>query len=110
MRMQNTLLALGVVTLAVLPLVLVTPGPDGAPIFAGADDKATAAIESLRPGYEPWFEPIWTPPSGEIASLLFGLQAAIGAGALGYCLGFWRGRRRGQEEAPQRRPGDAARH
>jgi cobalt/nickel transport protein len=110
MKTQNTLLALGVLMLAVLPLVLISPGPDGAPIFAGADDKATAAIEALRPGYEPWFAPIWTPPSGEIASLLFGLQAAIGAGALAYCLGYWRGRRRGQEDAARRGQGDAARH
>ena len=29
----------------------------------------------------------WEPPSGEIESLLFALQAAIGAGFIGYYVG-----------------------
>ena len=37
--------------------------------------------------YEPWFEPILEPASGEIESLLFALQAAIGAGVVGFVLG-----------------------
>lgn len=31
------------------------------------------------------------PPSGEIESLLFALQAAIGALIIGYAFGYWRG-------------------
>ena len=31
------------------------------------------------------------PPSGEIESLLFALQAAIGAIIIGYAFGYWRG-------------------
>lgn len=90
MRAQNTLLALGVVALAVLPFLLVSPG---AAVFGGSDDHASRLIEALRPGYQRWVVPLWTPPSSEVESLLFGVQSAIGAGALAYCLGYWRGRR-----------------
>jgi cobalt/nickel transport protein len=62
-------------------------------LFAGADGEAEAEIGRLRPDYEPWFSPFWEPPSSEIETLLFGLQAAIGAGLVAYCLGFYRGRR-----------------
>ena len=39
------------------------------------------------PGYQPWFAPLIEPASSEIASLLFALQAAFGAGVIGYWLG-----------------------
>ena len=45
-------------------------------------------------GHEQWFEPLFSPDSGEVESGLFALQAAIGAGILGYCLGRLHGRRR----------------
>jgi cobalt/nickel transport protein len=90
-KTQNVLLALGTVALAALPLALITPAGDHP--FGGSDDQATRMIETLHPGYQRWFTPLWEPPSDEIESLLFGLQAAIGAGAVGYALGYWRGRR-----------------
>jgi len=40
----------------------------------------------------PWFESLWEPPRGEIESLLFVLQAAIGAGFIGYFIGYMRGK------------------
>ena len=91
-RYQNILLLLAVVLLAVLPLWLhSTPAPDssGRPveIFGGADNQAKDLIGRIAPGYQPWFEPILEPASGEIASLLFALQAALGAGFIGYYLG-----------------------
>ncbi|PPQ33734.1 energy-coupling factor ABC transporter substrate-binding protein [Rhodopila globiformis] len=91
MRTQNILLALGAVALATLPLALITPGGDHS--FGGSDDQATAMIQKLDPGYHRWFKPLWQPPSSEVESLLFGVQAAIGAGAVGYVLGYVRGRR-----------------
>jgi cobalt/nickel transport protein len=94
MRRQNLLLALAVVALAVLPLVTIRPGDDGEAVFGGTDDRGAQLAASLRPEYQRWATPVWEPPSAEVASLLFGVQAAIGAGALGYCLGYWRGRRR----------------
>jgi cobalt/nickel transport protein len=65
------------------------PGPDGAEveIFRGADDQAKDVISELAPGYRPWFKPLMEPPSGEIGSLLFALQASLGAGFIGYYLG-----------------------
>lgn len=44
-------------------------------------------ILQTHPDYEPWFQPILEPASGEIESLLFALQAAAGAGVLGFALG-----------------------
>jgi cobalt/nickel transport protein len=60
--------------------------------FGGADGKAEEMITEVQPEYEPWFEPLWEPPSGEIESMLFSLQAAIGAGIIGYGLGYLKGR------------------
>lgn len=90
-RVSNLLLAAGAVLLAVVPLVAIRP-TDGREVFTGTDDQAASAVEGMRPGYEPWFRPLWEPPSAEIESLLFGLQAALGAGLVFYCLGYWRGR------------------
>jgi cobalt/nickel transport protein len=59
--------------------------------WAGTDEQAEEIISQINPNYEPWFSPIWEPPSGEIESLLFSLQAAIGASLIGYFLGYYRG-------------------
>jgi cobalt/nickel transport protein len=55
--------------------------------FGGADDQIEDTIAEVNEEYEPWFESLWEPPSGEIESLLFALQAAIGAGFIGYYVG-----------------------
>ncbi len=91
-RSHNILLIIAVIVLAVCPLFLVQkPAPDAngerAEIFAGADDKARHMVSEIDPNYKPWFEPLIEPASAEIASLLFALQAAIGAGVIGYYLG-----------------------
>ena len=91
-RTHNILLIIAVVVLAIFPLLLVQkPAPDAngvpAEIFAGADDKARDMVGEIAPDYKPWFAPLIEPASGEIASLLFALQAAIGAGVIGYYLG-----------------------
>lgn len=74
------------VVLFALPLIIL-PNAE----FGGADGNAADAIEDT--GYEPWFSPIWEPPSGEIESLLFSVQAAIGAVIIGYFVGYERGKR-----------------
>lgn len=83
---KTLLLLLAVVLLTILPLFLVAATPD-AEIFAGTDDLAEEVIETLAPDYEPWAALWWEPPSGEIESLLFALQAALGAGFIGYYFG-----------------------
>ena len=83
---KNSLLLLAVALLTALPLWLYQP-EEGEEAFAGADNKAQAQITQIAPDYQPWFKPLLEPASGEIASLLFALQAALGAGVLGYWLG-----------------------
>ena len=85
---RNLIMAVLVIVLAVVPLLTLKNAE-----FGGADGQAEEAITELHPAYKPWFTPLWEPPGGEIQSLLFSLQAAIGAGVLGYGLGFLRGRR-----------------
>jgi len=64
--------------------------------FGGADGEAEGVIEELTGGtYEPIADPLWEPPSGEIESLLFGLQIALGALIIGYFFGYYRGNRSG---------------
>jgi cobalt/nickel transport protein len=91
-RRQNWLVVMAIVLITALPLWLVPkPGdtPNGQPgeVFGGADGKAQQVISEIAPDYRPWFKPILEPASSEIASLLFALQAAIGAGLMGYWLG-----------------------
>ena len=91
-RYQNLLMMIAVIALVALPLWMVkkpSPGPDGkeVAIFAGADDKAKDLVGIIAPAYKPWVKPFMEPPSGEIGSLLFALQAAMGAGFIGYWYG-----------------------
>ncbi|MFE0642688.1 energy-coupling factor ABC transporter substrate-binding protein [Streptomyces sp. NPDC058877] len=94
----NGLLLLVVAALAVLPLALGLGDHKEEP-FSGSDGEAESAITELQPDYEPWFSPLYEPPSGEIESALFALQAAIGAGVLAYYFGLRRGRRQGEAQA-----------
>lgn len=92
MAARNLVLLAAAAAVAVLPL---TVSFTEEATFAGADNRAQAAILEMHPDYQPWVSPVWQPPSGEVASLLFALQAAIGAGFLGYYFGL----RRGQAKA-----------
>ncbi|MDK2892439.1 energy-coupling factor ABC transporter substrate-binding protein [Methanohalophilus sp.] len=61
--------------------------------FGGADGEAEGVIAEINPSYEPWIGNLgFEPPSGEIESLLFALQAAIGAVVIGYFFGYYRGK------------------
>lgn len=95
-RWRNAALLLLAVAIVLAPL-LAPRLRDAA--FEGTDGKAQALIESIEPGYRPWAAPLWAPPGKETESLLFALQAAIGAGVLGYCLGLRRGRGRARARA-----------
>ncbi|MBZ4645408.1 MAG: cobalt/nickel transport protein [Petroclostridium sp.] len=90
---KNFLLILLVVILSVIPLFLIQDAE-----FGGADGKAQEVIETIKPDYKPWFEPILEPASGEIESLLFALQAAIGAGFIFYYIGYTVGKKKGMSQ------------
>lgn len=87
-KTTTALLLGGTILLGTIPLVLVEGD------FEGADAKAQALIREVSPNYEPWVEPVFEPPSGEVESLLFALQAALGAGSMGFILGQYRERHR----------------
>ena len=92
-RLGNALLLLAVIALVAVSLVLGSRHASGdGEKFVGSDSVAAEAV--AESGHERWFEPLFSPDSGEVESGLFALQAAIGAGILGYCLGRLHGRRR----------------
>ena len=96
MKKSTSIILLAVVIiLFIAALVMYNGYGEDEGYFGGADDQAGEAIEET--GYEPWFSSIWEPPSGEIESLLFALQAAIGALIIGYAFGYWRGQSKKEE-------------
>ena len=84
---KNLILAVLVVVIAIIPLLFLKNAE-----FAGADDKAEKEITKIDVNYKPWFSSVWQPPSGEIESLLFSLQAAIGSGIVCYFFGYSKGK------------------
>ncbi len=83
---QNWLLAIAVIALAAFPLVFVRGE------YGGADGQAQDAVSEIQPSYQPWASHLFKPASGEIESLLFASQAALGAGVIGYVIGLYKGR------------------
>lgn len=79
---KNLILIIAVVVILAFPLIFVKNAE-----FAGSDGLAEEQITKINPDYKPWFESVLVPASGEIESLLFALQAAIGAGVVGFALG-----------------------
>lgn len=92
----NLVLILIVIILAIIPLYIAKEAE-----FGGADGEAESAVIEINPDYEPWFAPLMEPKSGEIESLLFALQAAIGSGIVFYGLGYMKGRRKKEEAVKQ---------
>lgn len=87
------LLLLLCVVIAVVPLVMIRDSE-----FGGADGAAEELITEINPDYEAWAKPIVELPGGETESLLFCLQAALGAGIFGYGFGVLRERFRKEEK------------
>ncbi len=96
-KTSNGLLLGATVALVVFALAFSRPATGEA--FGSSDVQAGEVVQELRPDYQPWFSPLWQPPGGEIESLLFGLQSAVGAGLLCYALGYWRGVRKNRKGA-----------
>jgi cobalt/nickel transport protein len=90
------LLTVGAV-LAFIVLFLYTSATMPAAEFAGSDNVGSSQISSLTGVPEEEFRPLipqWEPPSGEIESALFAIQAAAGGIFLGYIFGFWKGQKK----------------
>ena len=79
---KNLLLLILVVLITVIPLYIAAGSE-----FGGADGEAELVIGEIDSDYEPWASPLFEPASGEIESMLFALQAAIGAGIIGFGFG-----------------------
>lgn len=65
--------------------------------FAGSDDVGSGVIAQLSGNPVESFHPLipqWEPPSGEIESCLFALQAAFGGILIGGVFGYWAGQRK----------------
>lgn len=101
---KNIIILLAAAAVITLPLLMFKSGKAE---FAGADDQAKGAINDIKPDYEPWFSSIWEPPSGEVASMLFAFQAAVGAGVLGYFFGYARGKAKARKASEVKQPVDA---
>lgn len=71
------------VLIAIVPLILIKDSE-----FGGADGMAEEVIGEINPNYVAWASPIMEPPGGETESLLFCVQAALGAGIFGLCMGI----------------------
>ncbi|SFF60904.1 cobalt/nickel transport protein [Duganella sp. CF458] len=98
MKARTTLIWVAIVLLTVMPLWFAGETPAA---FSGADFRAQQAIGTIAPNYKPWFAPLFEPPSGEVSSLLFALQAAIGAVVIGFWLGMSVARERERRCAKQ---------
>ncbi|MDD1694473.1 MAG: energy-coupling factor ABC transporter substrate-binding protein [Methanoregula sp.] len=65
--------------------------------FAGSDNVGSGLIAELSGKPVESFSPLipqWVPPSAEIESALFALQAAVGGIFVGGVFGYWLGQRK----------------
>lgn len=82
------------VMITIIPLAVIKGSE-----FGGADGAAEEVITDINPNYTVWADPLLQPPGGETESLLFCLQAALGAGIFGYGFGVLKERSRKEKEA-----------
>ena len=88
-----TLLAIATLCIIFLYISITTKNAG----FVGTDDIAAAKISGSSGNSSEEIQPLipqWVPPSAEIESTLFGLQAAIGGMLIGGVFGYWIGQKR----------------
>jgi len=95
---QNYKLEL-ITVVAVLAFVVVflMVSAGGSHEFSGSDDVGSQKIAELTGHPVESFSPVipqYEPPSGEIESTLFALQASFGGLVLGLVFGYWFGQRK----------------
>jgi cobalt/nickel transport protein len=87
----------GIAIIAFCALFLYTSITMSGSEFAGSDNVGSELIAKLSDTPREHFQPIipqWDPPSGEIESCLFALQAAVGGILVGGVFGFWMGQKK----------------
>ena len=87
----------GIAIVAFCALFLYTSATMSGAEFAGSDNVGSGLIAQLSGIPLENFQPLipqWEPPSGEIESCLFALQAAMGGILIGGVFGFWFGQAR----------------
>ncbi len=79
----------GFAIIAIFVIVVLAVGNANGDLFGGADDGAEDVVAEVDPDFEPWTSGIWGDYElpGETESLLFAVQAAIGAIVIGYFIG-----------------------
>ena len=66
-----------------------------------SDDQGPTWI--LQTGYVPWIHSLWTPPNSDIEAGLFAMQAAIGAGIMGYVFGIFHEQSKARKREEEKR-------
>jgi cobalt/nickel transport protein len=82
MKRKNLVLILICILIVSIPLFIKSNS-----LFGGTDDMVQSKVAEISTDYKPWFSSLWKPPSPEVESFLFTLQAAIGGGFVGYYIG-----------------------
>jgi len=87
----------GIVIIAFCVLFLYTSASMSGAEFAGSDNVGSGLVAELSGTPLKNFQPLipqWQPPSSEIESCLFALQAAVGGILVGGVFGFWIGQKK----------------
>jgi len=87
----------GIAIVAFCAMFLYTSASLSGAEFAGSDNVGSGLIAELSGKPVDSFTPLisqWEPPSGEIESCLFALQAAVGGILVGGVFGYWIGQKK----------------
>jgi len=86
-----------VVAIIIFVIAFLITSEGGDHEFSGSDNVGSDMVAELTGLSVDDFEPLipqYVPPSGEIESALFALQAAFGGIILGFVFGYWIGQRK----------------
>ncbi|HTY51688.1 MAG TPA: energy-coupling factor ABC transporter substrate-binding protein [Methanomicrobiales archaeon] len=88
---------LTLIGLAVFVVLFIIVSGQSGHEFSGSDDVGSAKIAEITGRSVEDFKPLipqYVPPSGEIESTLFALQATFGGVVVGLVIGYWYGQRK----------------
>jgi len=86
-----------VIAILAFVVIFLSVSTSGNHEFSGSDDVGSEKIAELTGHSVESFKPLipqYEPPSGEIESSLFALQAAFGGLVLGLVFGYWLGQKK----------------